>query len=528
MTHEGGASGEGFDEDLDSEFVTNLEGVPLSVGAAAPSQRRFYSSIVSGFSSVIAVSLLGAVAIRIITVQLGAAAYGTFILVVTFMTLIQNSSSLGLSQVLTREVVKGEEDEARLLSLAMGLRVLMGVVAIPVAFGIGMLLYGHHSKETQISLAVVLLCVPLTAIWQVGMAHFAAQLRNVVVSTISLLQQVVYVGLVFLAVTLHKSVVYSVAAVVVGWAFAALVIVVLARREVRISLSYDRAIWISMLKVSTPVGLAYLLGTLYLKADTLVLGVMSTAKQVGYYGVAYAVMSFFLVLPVVLGSTFLPGIARATHDELEVKIHVALKYFAMLGVLAATAILVSGPTIVRIFAGPHFDAAVTPLRILGVGLIFIFSTSGLSSICVARGSANRLFMITLSALILNVALNIAVIPFFGIRGSAVATLACEVLSAILIARLIRAEFDIAAKNGRMLIRPLIAGLVTCAVLFPIYSRSHLSVVAGLALIPALLAIFAFVLALVRGYPDDLVHSVRTTLLGGRGKHAAGSTDPPTS
>ena len=523
MPEERGPLDDGVGEEFGAEPVTNLEGVPLSVRSSGHSQRRFYSSIVSGFSSVIGVSLLGAVAVRVITVQMGAAAYGTFILVVTFMTLVQNSSSLGLAQVLTREVAKGEGDESRLLSLAMGLRVLMGIVAIPLAFGLGLLLYGHHSGETRLSLLVILLAVPLTAIWQVGMSHFAAQLRNVVISTISFVQQVIYVVLVLVAVALHESVVFPVAAVVIGWAFAAIVVVILARREVKFSVAYDRTAWITMLRISTPVGLAYLLGTLYLKADTLVLGVMSTAKQVGYYGVAYAVMSFFLVLPVVLGSTFLPGITRASHDELEARVHLALKYFAMFGVLAATAILVSGPTIVQIFAGPHFGPAVAPLRILGLGLIFIFSTSGLSSICVARGSANRLFVMTLSALILNIALNIAVIPSFGIRGSAVVTLVCEVVSSILIARLIRKDLAIKARNWGVLVRPLIAGVVTCVVLFPLYARPHVGNGIGLALIPAVLVIFVVVLALVRGYPEDLVHSIRTTLIGRRGRHAPGAS-----
>jgi O-antigen/teichoic acid export membrane protein len=507
------ADGSEFD-DFEDFVATNLEGVPLAV---PHSKRRVYTSLASGFTSVVAISVLGAIAVRAITTGQGASAYGTFVLVMSVMTLTQNLSSLGMAQVLTREVASGKMEESRLLSLAMGLRVTLGVLSVPIAYAIGVALYGHHADDIRIALGIILLAIPLMAATQVCYAHFSAQVRNVVTASVSLAQQTVYCGLVLVAVFLQKSVVYSVAAVVVGWAVAAVIVLTLTRREVKVSVAFDRSEWMTMLRVSAPIGLAYILGTLYMKADTLILGAMSTTRQVGYYGVAYAVMSFFLVLPSVLTQTFMAGLTKASDVDLGPLMRNALTYFATLGVLATTGIVVCGSTIVRIFAGPHFQASVTPLRILGFGLIFLFTTSGLSGIAVARGSANRLFMLSSVALALNVLLNIAVIPRFGIRGSAAATVVCEALSSVLIAWLIRTELNLRPQTPRLLIRPLVAGVVTCAVLFPFYSRSDLGILGGIALIPAVGLIFAVVLLVVRGYPEDLASSVRASLFGQHGR-----------
>jgi len=456
----------------------------------------------------VVVSVLGAASIRVITTRLGAAAFGVFVLVQSYVSIIQTFTDLGLAQVLQRDIARGDQDDRTLLGHAMGLRLTLSILAVPVGVVLGLLIYADKSNTLKIGLVVLLCSMPFAVSREVTSAYFSAKLRNVVLAVGAVLQQMVFVGLVILAVVLHKSIVYCIGAILVGNIVATLFTNVLARREVPYRPSFNRDVWMSMLRTSSPIGFAYIVGLLYFKADTVILSFLSTTKQIGYYGAAYSIVSVFIVLPSILTRTFLPSMVQADREQLDGSVHAALRYFTIGGTFSAAAIMVCGPTVIRVVAGPHFSAANPPLRILGFGLIFIFVATALSSICIARGKGQRIFVMSVVSLILNVALNLLAIPKFGIKGAAVATLVCEVVSLAIFLRLVRRELDLHVRLVQDLVRPALAGAITCGVLAPVYLRSNLSVGYGLLLIPATLLVYVVAISLLRGLPPQVESSAR--------------------
>jgi O-antigen/teichoic acid export membrane protein len=489
----------------------------MSVTGDVPDRlpRRILSSISSGVGGTVAVSVLGAVAVRMITTHLGASNYGIFVVAQAFVSLAWNFTDLGLSQVLPRDIARGDRDERWLLGNALGLRVTLALAMVPIAIVIALLVYAHRSETLKIAIILLLLSVPFAVSQEVSSSHFTASLRNTILAIGGVLQQVVFVGLVILAVESGKSIVYCVGAALLGAVVAAAYTFVAARREVRFTPTFDKATWRAMLRTSTPIGLAYIIGSLYLRADTLILSFLSTAKQIGYYGVAYAIIAVFLVLPSILTRTFVPLLVRADDESLGDTVNSSLGFFAIGGVLSATGVMVCAPTVVRLVSGPAFGPAVFPLRILGLGLIFIFMTTGLSSICLARGYTSKLFLMGAISLVLNVILNIAAIPRFGIDGAATATLVCEVFSMAFMTYLVVSEVKVRPNVVATLARPLLAGVVTCAVLAPIYVRPDLGVGVGLALIPGVIVIYVVILAALRGIPAELRSALRSVRFGGK-------------
>jgi O-antigen/teichoic acid export membrane protein len=480
-------------------------------GAGDGTHRKIFISLSTGISGTVLVSILGAVAIRAMTTRLGAEAFGIFVLVQAFVSLVQTFTDLGLAQVLQRDIARGDQDERMLLSHAMGLRVTLGLIVIPVAGAIGLFVYANKSMTLKVGLVLMLCSIPFSVAQQVSAAHFSAMLRNTILAVGAVVQQVLFVGLVIVSVSFHKSVAYCFGALLVSTIVVATFTIIMARREVAFSPAFDRVMWYSMLRTSSPIGLAYIIGLLYLKADTLILGFLSTARQIGFYGVAYSIIAVFLVLPSLLTRTFLPLMVKASEETIGESVRSALAYFAIGGTFGATAIMVCAPTVIKIVAGPNFGASILPSRVLGLGLIFIFVSTGLSSVCIARGFPNKLFVLSLISLILNVALNIIAIPAFGINGAAAATLACEIVAMTLFSRVVRKEIKVRPQVIRVLARPLAAGLVTCAALAPIYLRSDLKVTGGLALIPALSILYFVTLALLGGLPSELVGYARSSL-----------------
>jgi O-antigen/teichoic acid export membrane protein len=478
----------------------------------AETHRRIFSSLTTGVGATFIVSLLGAVSIRAMTTRLGATAFGVFVLVQAYVSLVQTFTDLGLSQVLQRDIARGDQDERSLLGHAMGLRATMALAAVPIAVALGLLIYADKSSAVKIGLVLMVFSIPFAVTQEVSAAHFTAKLRNTVLAIGSVFQQVVFVGLVVLLVSIHKSVVYCIGAALVGAVVASIYMNVMAKREVSFSSSFDRRVWNSMLRTSTPIGVAYVVGVLYFKADTVILSFLSTTRQIGYYGAAYSIIAVFLALAGILTRTFLPSMVRASKDAIEQSIHSALAYFSIGGTFSAASIMVCGPTVIRIVAGSHFGAADLPLRYLGLGLIPIFFSTALSSVCIARGFGNKLFTVSVVSLVLNVALNVAAIPKFGIDGAAVATFCTEIVSLTLFMRIVRTETGVRSRVLQALARPLASGLVTSVLLAPLYFHSNLKVTTGLALIPAVCVLYFGSLAIFGGLPPEVVYFVRSSVI----------------
>ena len=198
----------------------------------------------------------------------------------------------------------------------------------------------------------------------------------------------------------------------------------------RYSIHVDR--WKKTLVAAAPLGASSLLGAVYLKADVLILGVEGTHRQIGQYGVAIAINSFFFTLPTQLTRVFMPVISRAGEKWLPAGQDL-IHWAWIVGLASFTSLLAGAPYVVHVFAGAQYHDAVTPLRILGGSIPAIAVGSALTALCAARGYAKMLGVISASMLVLNVISNIIVIPHYGIVGSAWATTACEYVGVILVA-----------------------------------------------------------------------------------------------
>jgi O-antigen/teichoic acid export membrane protein len=379
-----------------------------------------------------------------------------------------------------------------------------------VAAAVGLLVYAHRSDTLKLGLVLLLCSIPFGIAQEVAAAHFTSRLRNSILAIGSIFQQLIFVGLVLLAVELHRSIIFCIGASLIGSVLYATYTIVAARREVRFAPAFDRAMWVSMLRTSTPIGLAYIIGSLYLKADTVILSFLSTTRQIGFYGVSYAIISVFLILPVILTRTFIPSLVQSTTEKVEGAANAALAYFAIGGTLSATGVMICGPTVVRLVAGAHFGPSIPPLRILGLGLVFIFMTNGLASVCLARGNTKSLFKMSLISLVLNIVFNLIAIPIFGINGAAGATLICEVFAMAFIMYVVSSQVKVKPKVLRVMMRPVASGLVTCALFAPILLRRGLEEGIGIALVPIVIIVYFAVLTAVRGVPVEIRTAFKVT------------------
>jgi len=171
-----------------------------------------------------------------------------------------------------------------------------------------------------------------------------------------------------------------------------------------------------------PLGMATILNQAFHNADTLVLGAMSSASEVGRYSSAYRILFLVLSAYWLLTNSLYPSIARAKGGpDTEKLLRNSLLLVASCGLLLSLATAILAPTILTIVYGT--DLGATPLlRILALAIPMDFCVALLGTAFVSRGRDRLVLASTGTAAGLNLFLNFFLIPRYQSLGAAYATL----------------------------------------------------------------------------------------------------------
>lgn len=166
------------------------------------------------------------------------------------------------------------------------------------------------------------------------------------------------------------------------------------------------------------------------EVDTLMLGIMVDTDAVGLYRPATRIVALASFMTVAVGRVMMPIIARlhvngALHDLSKV-LTTAARISFLYALMVSMILALVAPDLLRLFSS-EFTPAANALRILLIGVVFaaavptgyhLLSMTGLQAL------AARVFFWSLVA---NIALNLVLIPLFGIEGAAIATASTAVL-----------------------------------------------------------------------------------------------------
>ena len=188
---------------------------------------------------------------------------------------------------------------------------------------------------------------------------------------------------------------------------------------------FDRALAMDLLRRSWPLIFSGLALAVYMKIDQVMIRDMLGAAEVGQYAAAVRISEAWLVLAVVLTTSLYPAvIAARERGEAAFRRRLNAFYSLMLWIslaIAAPLALLSDP-IIRLLFGEAFAAAGPVLRIHAWSGVMVFLITASSRWYLAQGMERSILWRALFGAVLNVALNLYLIPSHGIEGAALATL----------------------------------------------------------------------------------------------------------
>jgi len=180
----------------------------------------------------------------------------------------------------------------------------------------------------------------------------------------------------------------------------------------------DRTLLGEMLRYGVRVYLSCLLAFLVIRSDLLLVNYFLGTAEAGVYSITVQIADTLLLLPVTVGMILLPRVAGERSERQEEVTARVLRHTAMMlaGLCLAAGILV-GP-MVRLLYGESFSGAILATRLLLPGVLALGLNGVLMNHFGGRGMPAITAVAPAAGLLLNVALNVAVIPRFGIAGAA--------------------------------------------------------------------------------------------------------------
>lgn len=170
------------------------------------------------------------------------------------------------------------------------------------------------------------------------------------------------------------------------------------------------------------------LAVVYVKVDSLLVGKLQNIEAVGYYGIGYKFADLASFLPVALTTPVLTHLVESWPDDRE-RFHRTVRQGLVIMACCAVAVVgtfagVAQQAIALTYGAPYTSAAgAAVLLVAGAGISFVSVLS--FTVLLAVGRNKPYVVITLVGLVLNVAVNLVVIPAHGYQGAAAVTVGTE-------------------------------------------------------------------------------------------------------
>lgn len=378
-----------------------------------------------GGKAIIAVT--GVATVAIMTRQLGVADYGILRTALTFVLFPATFANLGLNYIMLREVAVDTARADRIVSAALGLRLVAGALFLAAGLGVTFLIPWSPLVRLTILIASVGMLAYIGNEIVTGVLQW--QLRQELAILAEVLGAVATLAGVVLATRLGLGVLAMTTVSTVGFLVTFLLAWSLAARLRSVRPIVDREIWWLLVRPGLPLAASAWFTLVSLRGDTLLLSLMKPAAEVGFYGVATKIYEVGLQLPILFGGLLMPLFARSANDpgRLRTQIAGALHVLVVVGIAIVLALGFFARDIVMLLAGPAFVPSTLAVQIAGVSLALAGVSAALRYAAVAQGRQMRLMVIDGVTAALAVITYVCLIPTWSFVGAAAGTLVVEVI-----------------------------------------------------------------------------------------------------
>ncbi|GIO12249.1 polysaccharide biosynthesis protein [Cohnella xylanilytica] len=448
--------------------------------------------LIKNFISVLAGNLVGQ-ALGFITIVylgrvLGPEGYGIINFAQSYIFYFYLATDIGLSLYITRELKRVERKEAlykEVFSIKFYLSILTSVIY---------------------TISVACLSVPMTeksTLWVLGTSifftgisvegFFMALQKMKYIGMSTMLKNLVFCVLSFVLVKQENDVIYATLCITMGAVVYSFYLLIKFNKLYKVKLLGLPSIkYLKTIKAALPLTFSLLMIQINNNFDIIYLSFMNDNSIVGYYSAAYKIISFLIALLVVYFNSGYGTISELISTNKTALDDFVSKFFKI-GVSLVIPVTIGGiclaPQIMTISFGTDYSNSGKLLEVLLI-LVFIRMVTSTYGAVLIMGNKSKQFSngVTIGAVI-NILLNIALVPSYGAMGSAMATVLCEAIQGFYLYYYYRKDCN--AKLFSSLMKPIIASLLMAVVIISIRINVIFEIIVGAVLYIIIFALLEY-------------------------------------
>jgi O-antigen/teichoic acid export membrane protein len=358
--------------------------------------------------------------------ELSPGAFGEYSAASAFVGLFRILPDFGMSYASTIAISRDRSKGERWGGNLLGFQSVLSVLTVALCLGIGRFLFQGVTFQATVILtaALVLSSYKVTLRW--------------------LLKSFDRFGVESFSLVLERSLllVLGVVALKAGWGLIGFVLVFalvrvpdtlglwvyVTRRVVPLRLRAELALWRDLFWKGLPFAYAGAMILLFFQVDQVLLRLLRTPEEVGFYAAPVKILEGLTLVPRILAYAFIPTMAAlhaASPDEVVGLYRRGNKYLLLVGLPIAAFGAIAADVFVPLLFTSNYDESVAAARVLLPSCAFMFlSNFGETTLaCIDRW--RTIVIVSTASVLLNLALNLALIPRYGFLGASWATVATE-------------------------------------------------------------------------------------------------------
>ncbi|MDO3642117.1 flippase [Mucilaginibacter sp. L3T2-6] len=334
-------------------------------------------------------------------------------------------ATLGLDQFIVKELHQFPENRDEILGTSFWMKVFAGFSCIPLIY-LAYLVY--PAKATPYHFVLILSTIGVIQAFNVIDSYFQSQVQSKYIMQVQIAGNLVSAAIKMLLIYLKMPLVWFVYAYTADFALLSIGYFYTYQRKQRsvFNWSFNGKLAAKLLKYSWPLIISGIMVSLYMKIDALMVQNISGPKEAGAYATVANLSEVWNFIPSVIVTTLFPAILNARRDDIgRYNKRIQNLYDLMVYISLPIAVIVTftSPLIYRILPfKPEYYYSAPALSVHIWSGVFVFLGAASSQYLIAENYSKLTFIRTGFGAVVNIGLNLLLIPGMGMMGAAVSTL----------------------------------------------------------------------------------------------------------
>lgn len=347
------------------------------------------------------------------------------------ITFFMAASALGLDSYITRELLHRPQAKNTLLGTAFGMRLLAGLLALPLIYLSYFLVINFSSPNLGIPFEFIAIVSFVCIIQSVNIidSYFQSQVQGKKVMIVQISSNLISAAVKIGFILTQAPLIYFIYALLADAIFLAIGYILMYSRgtESFFRWTFKRDVAVDLFKKAWPLAFSAILVSLYMKIDQVMISSYLGNDALGVYSTAVSLSESWYFIPVAAVSALFPAIMNARRDNQErylTRLQNLYDLMSLISLAIAIVMTFAAPWIYQLLYSVDYirggGAEVLAIHIWTGVFVFLGSASG--QYLIAEGYTKLSLTRTAAGAIVNIILNIWWIPLYGIKGAAWASL----------------------------------------------------------------------------------------------------------